>query len=184
LFRWRFRLLLVKREPIKALSFCLQTAINPLIACSNLNLSGILLKTMNQPQLPYHSPDSNPIPTSLFPDYELGCELGALLNGPASGVLSRQSGMSLNSSTAVIVNTTMENHSRFGLSTARLCVMPSRHEVGLVIVARDHVGETLETFMPRAEQAVALDDDAGRGHAGHLGLWRTLEKQGRATYAS
>lgn len=74
--------------------------------------------------------------------------------------------------------------SSFDLSTGRLCVMASRHQIGLVIVSRDHVGETLETYMPRAEQAVGLDDDAGRGHARNLGLWKSLEEQGRSAYCS
>lgn len=68
--------------------------------------------------------------------------------------------------------------SSFDLSTGRLCVMASRHQVGLVIVSRDHVGETLMSSMPRAEQALGVDDEAGRGHARNLGLWKALEDQG------
>lgn len=70
--------------------------------------------------------------------------------------------------------------SSFDLSTGRLCVMASRHQVGLVIVSRDHVGETLGSLTPRAEQAVGLEDEAGRGHARHVALWRALEEAGRS----
>lgn len=67
----------------------------------------------------------------------------------------------------------------FDLVTGRLCVMTSRHRVGLVIVSRDHVGATLERTLPRAEQCLGQRDEAGRGRAQHLAVWRHLHENGR-----
>ncbi len=69
--------------------------------------------------------------------------------------------------------------SAFDLATGRLCVMASRHQVGLVLVSRDHVGDTLEGHAPVADQAPGVPDDAGRGHAQNLALWRWLHEHGR-----
>ncbi len=76
------------------------------------------------------------------------------------------------------------NPSGFDLATGRLCVMTSRHRVGLVIVSRDHVGGTLAEFLPSATQAVSRPDDAGRGHAQNLALWSALVRGGRSVHAS
>src|SRR6266498_2085366 len=47
--------------------------------------------------------------------------------------------------------------SAFDLETGRLCVMASRHQVGLVIVSRDHLTDTLDTHLPlRSRQLAAL----------------------------
>jgi hypothetical protein len=73
--------------------------------------------------------------------------------------------------------------SAFDLSTGRLCVMASRHRVGLVMVTRDHVGETLSTYLPVADQAVGLPDEAGRGHAQNLLVWEQLAMGGRVVSA-
>lgn len=62
----------------------------------------------------------------------------------------------------------------FDLSTGRLCVTTSRHRVGLVVVSREHVGATLEGYLPVADQAVSRPDVTGRGHAQHLAAWRGL----------
>lgn len=67
----------------------------------------------------------------------------------------------------------------FDLATGRLCVMASRHSVGLVIVSRDHVGETLERTLPRAEQCLGQRDEAGRGRAQHRAVWEHLHARGR-----
>jgi hypothetical protein len=67
----------------------------------------------------------------------------------------------------------------FDLSTGRLCVMASRHRVGLVIVTRDHLPTTLAEHLPIADQAVGLPDDAGRGHAQNLAVWTQLAESGR-----
>lgn len=69
--------------------------------------------------------------------------------------------------------------SAFDLSTGRLCVMASRHNTGLVIVSRDHVAQTLSDYLPVADQAVGLRDEAGRGRAQNLAVWRYLEANGR-----
>lgn len=69
--------------------------------------------------------------------------------------------------------------SAFDLSTGRLCVMASRHRIGLVIVTRDHLGTTLEEYLPVADQAVGLPDEAGRGHAQNLAVWQQLTTEGR-----
>lgn len=67
----------------------------------------------------------------------------------------------------------------FDLSTGRLCVMASRHQVGLIIVTRDHLGATLEELTPSAEQHVGLPDVVGQGHARHEGFWDRLQEEGR-----
>ena len=71
--------------------------------------------------------------------------------------------------------------SAFDLSTGRLCVMASRHEVGLVLVSRDHLGETLEDYLPVADQAVGWPDEAGCGHAQNLAVWQWLRENGRVS---
>jgi hypothetical protein len=73
--------------------------------------------------------------------------------------------------------------SAFDLSTGRLCVMASRHRVGLVLVTRDHLGATLEAYLPVADQAVGLPDEAGRGHAQNLTVWDRLVREGRVVRA-
>lgn len=69
--------------------------------------------------------------------------------------------------------------SSFDLSTGRLCVMASRHRVGLVLVSRDHVGTTLESYLPVADQALGLPDEGGRGRKQNLEVWQGLERKGR-----
>jgi hypothetical protein len=64
--------------------------------------------------------------------------------------------------------------SEFDLETGRLCVMASRHQVGLVLVGRDHIMETLEEHLPSAQQALGRPDVAGRGHHQNLTFWQTL----------
>lgn len=69
--------------------------------------------------------------------------------------------------------------SDFDLETGRLCVMASRHQVGLIIVTRDHVGETLNAHLPSAEQPVGRPDVAGRGHHQNIAFWSRLVAQNR-----
>lgn len=64
--------------------------------------------------------------------------------------------------------------SSFDLETGRLCVMASRHQAGLIIVSRDHVGRTLANFVPAADQAPGRPDRVGRGHDAHLKFWASL----------
>ena len=69
--------------------------------------------------------------------------------------------------------------SSFDLETGRLCVMASRHQSGLVILSRDHVPETLESHIPRAERAIGRPDVTGQGHERHLNLWEQLQARGQ-----
>lgn len=64
--------------------------------------------------------------------------------------------------------------SAFDLATGRLCVMASRHQVGLVVVSRDHIGDTLDECVAVADQAPCVEDANGRGHALHAAAWRSL----------
>lgn len=69
--------------------------------------------------------------------------------------------------------------SAFDLETGRLCVMASRHQAGLVVLSRDHVGSTLANFVPSAGQAPGRPDVVGRGHDAHIRFWESLSDQGR-----
>ena len=69
--------------------------------------------------------------------------------------------------------------SAFDLETGRLCVMASRQQAGLIILARDHIGETLANYVPSAEQAPGRPDVVGRGHDAHLRFWNALVDQDR-----
>ena len=62
--------------------------------------------------------------------------------------------------------------SSFDLETGRLCVMASRHQSACIFVTRDHVGETLDTHIPVADQALGRSDVVGRGHQQHTEFWR------------
>lgn len=73
--------------------------------------------------------------------------------------------------------------SGFGLTTGRLCVMASRHKYGLVLVSRDHVGDTLRACVPPADHRLGTEDDAGRGLARHEGVWQWLVERGRVVAA-
>jgi hypothetical protein len=66
--------------------------------------------------------------------------------------------------------------SAFDLETGRLCVMASRHQVGFIMLTRDHVGETLRNYVPAANQAPGRPDIVGRGHDAHLRFWTQLEE--------
>ncbi len=69
--------------------------------------------------------------------------------------------------------------SAFDLETGRLCVMASRHQSALVILARDHIGSTLGDFVPSAGQAPGRPDSVGRGHDAHVRFWAALGRQKR-----
>lgn len=71
------------------------------------------------------------------------------------------------------------NPSDFDLETGRLCVMASRHQAGLIVVTRDHVGATLDSHLPVAEQPVGRPDIAGRGHFQNRQFWGRLVQQNR-----
>lgn len=67
--------------------------------------------------------------------------------------------------------------SAFDLETGRLCVMASRHQSACIFVTRDHVGTTLHTHLPPADQALGRGDIVGRGHAQHRAFWTYHEKR-------
>ena len=69
--------------------------------------------------------------------------------------------------------------SAFDLETGRLCVMASRHQSALIVLTRDHVGDTLANFVPSAGQAPGRPDIVGRGHDAHLRFWEALADQDR-----
>jgi hypothetical protein len=69
--------------------------------------------------------------------------------------------------------------SEFDLSTGRLCVMASRHQVGLIFVSRDHVGETVENVIPSATQSPGELDVTGKGRRAHLEFWEMLRDNNR-----
>ena len=71
------------------------------------------------------------------------------------------------------------NPAEFALETGRLCVMASRHQVGLVIVSRDHITNTLDSHLPSARQALGRPDVAGRGHAQNIRFWNALLERDR-----
>jgi hypothetical protein len=57
--------------------------------------------------------------------------------------------------------------------------MASRHQVGLIVVTRDHLPVTLAEMTPAAEQHVGLPDVVGQGHARHEEFWERLSEAGR-----
>jgi hypothetical protein len=61
--------------------------------------------------------------------------------------------------------------------------MTSRHRVALVLVSRDHVGDTLTRYLPAATQSVGLPDAAGQGRAMNLRVWQHLHHTGRVVAA-
>ena len=67
----------------------------------------------------------------------------------------------------------------FDLETGRLCVMASRHQVGLILVTRDHLASTLEDLTSAAEQHVGLPDVVGQGQARHEEFWERLRGDNR-----
>src|SRR5260370_33740332 len=69
--------------------------------------------------------------------------------------------------------------SAFDLETGRLCVMASRHRVGMMVLARDHLGSTLREFIPSASQAIGRQDVEGRGLRDNLEFWARLARGGR-----
>ena len=73
--------------------------------------------------------------------------------------------------------------SSFDLETGRLCVMASRHLAGMFVLSRDHVGETLRSFIPVADQPLGRRDVSGRGLYDNQSFWERLEGAGRVVTA-
>ena len=74
----------------------------------------------------------------------------------------------------------MENPGEFDLETGRLCVMASRHQSGLVVVGRDHIGDTLDGILPSATQPLGRPDAVSRGLRQHRAFWSHLDKSERS----
>jgi hypothetical protein len=73
--------------------------------------------------------------------------------------------------------------SAFDLETGRLCVMASRHRAGMIVLARDHLVDTLNEFIPSASQAIGRTDVEGRGLRDNLAFWARLASGGRVVAA-
>ena len=71
----------------------------------------------------------------------------------------------------------VQTPSAFDLETGRLCVMASRHQSACIFITRDHVGDTLNSHLPAADQALGRGDTVGRGHAQHTAFWQYHEKR-------
>ena len=77
----------------------------------------------------------------------------------------------------------VEEPSGFDLDTGRLCVMASRHRVGLVVLAREDVTSTLDGLIVGADQAIGRPDANGRGHAQHAAFWDGIVRSGQLVAA-
>ena len=73
--------------------------------------------------------------------------------------------------------------SAFDLETGRLCVMASRHRAGMIVLVRDHLRDTLNSFIPTASQAVGRKDIEGRGLQDNIEFWARLAGAGRVIAA-
>jgi hypothetical protein len=108
----------------------------------------------------------------------LASALGSLANDVRVDTPERWQGLERAVMIAVHPLSGVTDPSAFDLETGRLCVMASRHQAGLILLARDHVGETLRNFVPSAGQAPGRPDVVGRGHDAHLRFWNQLEAAG------
>lgn len=108
----------------------------------------------------------------------LGEALGARANEIRVDTPERWQGLERPLMIAVHPLSGVTDPSGFDLETGRLCVMASRHQAGLIMLARDHVGETLRNYVPSAAQAPGRPDVVGRGHDAHVTFWEQLEAAG------
>jgi hypothetical protein len=108
----------------------------------------------------------------------LAAALGALANDVRVDTPERWQGLERPVMVAVHPLSGVMDPSAFDLETGRLCVMASRHRAALILLTRDHVGETLRDFVPSAGQAPGRPDAVGRGHDAHLKFWERLEAAG------
>jgi hypothetical protein len=58
--------------------------------------------------------------------------------------------------------------------------MASRHQCGLLLVTRDHIGQTLEQSLLPATQPLGKPDVAGRGLASHRRFREYFVERGTA----
>lgn len=105
--------------------------------------------------------------------------LGARYSGVRIDTPERWQGLEVPFMIAIHPLSGVTDPSEFDLATGRLCVMASRHQVGLVVIARDHVGETLARVVPSATQAPGARDHVGRGLRAHSEFWKRLEERNR-----
>lgn len=105
----------------------------------------------------------------------LASALGPLANDIRIDTPERWQGLERPVMIAVHPLSGVTDPSAFDLETGRLCVMASRHQAGLVLLTRDHVGETLRNYVPGASQSPGRPDVVGRGHDAHLRFWLQLE---------
>jgi hypothetical protein len=110
---------------------------------------------------------------------EMSRNLSTLSNGVSVDTPERWQGLQRPIMIVVHPLSSVVDPSDFDLETGRLCVMASRHQVSLIVVTRDHVGETLSGFIPEASQAPGQPDVVGRGHAAHAHFWNALQKANR-----
>ena len=106
----------------------------------------------------------------------LGSALGSWANQIRVDTPERWQGLERPVMIAVHPLSGVADPSAFDLETGRLCVMASRHQAGLIVLTRDHVGDTLRNYVPSAEQAPGRPDRVGRGHNAHLKFWSQLEE--------
>lgn len=104
----------------------------------------------------------------------LSAALGSLANEIRVDTPERWQGLERPVMIAVHPLSGVSDPTTFDIETGRLCVMASRHQAGLIVLTRDHVGDTLRNYVPSAEQAPGRPDTAGRGHDAHLKFWIQL----------
>ena len=105
----------------------------------------------------------------------LASALGSLANQIRVDTPERWQGLERPVMIAIHPLSGVSEPSAFDLETGRLCVMASRHQSGLILLTRDHIGETLRNYVPSADQAPGRPDVVGRGHDSHLKFWTQLE---------
>jgi hypothetical protein len=108
----------------------------------------------------------------------LSSALGPLTNDIRVDTPERWQGLERPVMIAVHPLSGVTDPSAFDLETGRLCVMASRHQSALIMLTRDHVGETLRNYVPSAGQSPGRPDVVGRGHDAHLRFWTQLEDPG------
>lgn len=74
--------------------------------------------------------------------------------------------------------------SEFDLETGRLCVMASRHQIGLLMFSREHIIKTLDIELPDAHQAPGRPDSTGLGHRLHRKFISMLDNDKRIVRAT
>jgi hypothetical protein len=109
----------------------------------------------------------------------MGLRLDKKMRGVAIDTPERWQGLERKVMVVVHPLSGVTQPSEFDLATGRLCVMASRHQISLVVVARDHLSDTLETHLPVADQPIGRRDVSGAGHAQNLSFWTSLQKQDR-----